>query len=164
MALATAHPPPLAAPILAGNILVGVDGSAGSQRALAYAADVAHSEHGRLTLIAVVPPPLWTRMAFPPVGYDHRVIVAGWAQVLHAAADCLPEDVPVTTRFVHGRPADAIVCRAVEGCHDLVVVGCEGRGLLHGAIGGVSRKVARRCPVPVLVVRETTVVGSLAVR
>jgi nucleotide-binding universal stress UspA family protein len=162
MALAPADP--IAEPVLAGNILVGVDGSVGAQRALAYAAGVARIEHGRLTLLTVVPPPVWTRMAFPPPGYDHRAIVAGWAKVLHAAADCLPADVSVTTRLVHGRPAEAIVCRAVEGCHDLVVLGCEGRGLLHGAIGGVSRKVVRRCPVPVLVVRDAIPVGSLAVR
>jgi nucleotide-binding universal stress UspA family protein len=92
-------------------------------------------------------------MAVPPPGYDHRTIQAGWCQVLRDAADCLPVDIPVTTQLVNGRPADCIVCRAVEGCHDLVVMGCEGRGLLRGAIGGVSRKVLRRCPVPVLVVR-----------
>ena len=103
-------------------------------------------------------------MAIPPPGYDHRAIVAGWAKLLHRAADCLPDDVSVTTQLVHGRPAEAIVSHAVEGCHDLVVVGCEGRGLLHGAIGGVSRKVCRRCPVPVLVVRDAIPVGSLAVR
>lgn len=163
MALAPEHPR-LAEPVLAGNILVGVDGSTGAMRALAYAAGIAQVEHGRLTLLTVVPPPLWTRMAIPPPGYDHRMIVAGWAQVLHAAADCLPQDVSVTTRLVHGRPAEAIVCHAVEGCHDLVVVGCEGRGLLHGAVCGVSRKVARRCPVPVLVVRDEVPVGSPAVR
>jgi nucleotide-binding universal stress UspA family protein len=162
MALAPAHP--VAEPVLAGNILVGVDGSMGAQRALAYAACMARSEHGRLTLLTVVPPPIWTRMAFPPPGYDHRSIVAGWARMLHAAADCLPADVSVTTQLVHGRPADAIVRRAVEGCHDLVVLGCEGRGPLHGAIGGVSRKVVRRSPVPVLVVRDAIPVGSLAVR
>ena len=123
MALAPAHPP-LAEPLMAGNILVGVDGSVGAQRALAYAATLARNEHGRLTLLAVVPPPIWTRMAIPPPGYDH----------------------------------------AVKGCHDLVVVGCEGRGLLHGAIGGVSRKVCRRCPVPVLVVRDAVPAESLALR
>jgi len=47
MALAPADP--IAEPVLAGNILVGV--------------------------------------------HDHRAIVAGWAKVLHAAADCLPADV-----------------------------------------------------------------------
>ena len=163
MALAPAHPP-LAEPLVAGNILVGVDGSVGAQRALAYAATLARNEHGRLTLLAVVPPPIWTRMAIPPPGYDHRAIVADWANLLHRAADCLPQDVSVTTQLVHGRAAEAIVCHAAEGCHDLVVVGCEGRGLLHGAIGGVSRKVCRRCPVPVLVVRDAVPAESLALR
>jgi nucleotide-binding universal stress UspA family protein len=140
-------------PVAAANLLVAVDGSPGAQRALAYAGVLALTEHGRITLLAVVPPPLWTRMAIPPPGYDHRAIEVGWDRVLHAAAACVPRDVPVTTRLAHGRPADAIVRRAVDGCHDLVVLGCDGNGPLHGRFGGISRKVVRRCPVPVLVVR-----------
>jgi nucleotide-binding universal stress UspA family protein len=146
--------PPLPDPVLAGNILVAVDGSAGAQRALSYAAALARVGHGRLTLLAVMPPPVWMRMAVPPPGYDPRAEEAGWEHVLRAAVKQVPADVPVTTQLVRGAPAEAIVKWAAEGCHDLVVLGCEGRGPLHGLIGGVSRKVLRRSTVPVLVVRS----------
>ena len=145
---------PLPDPVVACNILVAVDGSAGAQRALSYAVALARVGHGRLTLLAVMPPPLWMRMAVPPPGYDPRAEEAGWEHVLHAAVEQVPADVPVTTRLVRGAPAEAIVKWAAEGCHDLVVLGCEGRGPLHGLIGGVSRKVLRRSTVPVLVVRS----------
>ena len=140
-------------PVVACNILVAVDGSAGAHRALSYAAALARVGHGRLTLLAVMPPPLWMRMAVPPAGYDPHAEEEGWEHVLHAALERVPPDVPVTTRLVRGAPAEAIVRWAAAGCHDLVVLGCEGRGPLHGPIGGVSRKVLRRCDVPVLVVR-----------
>src|SRR3954471_20902538 len=86
-----------------------------------------------------MPPPLWMRMAVPPPGYDPRAEEAGWEHVLHAAVEQVPADVPVTTRLARAAPAEAIVKRAAEGCHDLVVLGCEGRGPLRGLIGGGVR-------------------------
>jgi nucleotide-binding universal stress UspA family protein len=61
--------------------------------------------------------------------------------------------VPVTLRIAHGSPVAEIVRQAEQGCHDLVVVGCEGHGVLRGALCGISQRLLRRSRVPVLVVR-----------
>ena len=140
-------------PLLAGNILVAVDGSPGAELAVVHAAAIARLAGGRLTLLAVVPPPRLPSAA-PAIGYDPHAADAGWADQLRAAAEKAPPDVPVTLKLVHGRPAREIVRQAEEGCHDLVVVGCEGHGPLHGALCGTSQRVLRRSTVPVLVVRR----------
>jgi nucleotide-binding universal stress UspA family protein len=141
-----------AEPLLACNILVAVDGSRGAQLAVAHAAAIARVAGGRLTLLAVVPPPRLPSAA-PVLGYDPHAAEQGWAEELRRAAEKTPRDVPVTLRLAHGNPVREIVCQAEEGCHDLVVLGCEGRGPFHGALCGVSQRVLRRSQVPVLVVR-----------
>jgi nucleotide-binding universal stress UspA family protein len=143
---------PQAEPLLACNILVAVDGSRGAELAVAHAAAIARVAGGRLTLLAVVPPPRLPS-ASPAIGYDPQTATEGWAEELRASAEKAPRDVPVTLRLAHGNPVREIVRQAEEGCHDLVVVGCEGHGLLHGALCGVSQRVLRRSKVPVLVVR-----------
>jgi nucleotide-binding universal stress UspA family protein len=150
------HAEPVAAPavepLLACNILVAVDGSRGAELALAHAAAIARVAGGRLTLLTVVPPPRLPSAA-PALGYDPHAADEGWAEELRIAAERAPRDVPVTLRLAHGNPIKEIVRQAEEGCHDLVVLGCEGRGPLHGALCGISQRVLRRSSVPVLVVR-----------
>jgi nucleotide-binding universal stress UspA family protein len=147
---------PLAAaqiePLLACNILVAVDGSLGAHLAVAHAAAIARVAGGRLTLLAVIPHPKLPAAA-PMLGYDPHGTEEGWAAELRAAAERAPRDVPITLRVAHGDPAVEIVRQAEEGCHDLIVLGCEGRGPLRGALRGTSQRVLRRSRVPVLVVR-----------
>jgi nucleotide-binding universal stress UspA family protein len=145
-------PDPLA-PVLARNILVAIDGSPGAERALEYAVAVAQAAHGRLTLLSVVPHERVPPSGLLP-GYDPRQTELDWACELRAAADGLPQDIPVTLLLARGSAVAEIVLRAECGCHDLVVVGCQGRGPLHGALGGVSQRVLRRCSVPVQIVRS----------
>ena len=58
------------------------------------------------------------------------------------------------TIVVTGHPVDQIVHQADEMDADLVVIGSHGRGgLADVAMGSTSRRVLRRCAVPVLVVR-----------
>jgi nucleotide-binding universal stress UspA family protein len=136
---------------LARNVLVAFDGSVGACHALAYAVTIARGSHGRLTLVTVVP-----RVPLPAPGvvgaYDASGIERGMADALRAAAETVPDDVPVTTLVAHGHAAPEIVRRVEDGCFDLVVLGFEGHGPMKGAVAGVCKRVMRRCPVPVLVV------------
>jgi len=58
------------------------------------------------------------------------------------------------TIVVNGHPVDQIVHQAEEMEADLIVIGSHGRGgLADVTMGSTSRRVLRRCAMPVLVVR-----------
>jgi nucleotide-binding universal stress UspA family protein len=135
------------------NILVAVDGSPASLAALEEAIDVARSEGARLTLINVAEPVKWRYSGpiYVPYPSDEELMQAAQAQLERLEA-LVPGDIPVSTIARLGRPAPLIVARALEGGHDLVVVGLRHRGrLLSLLFGSVSRAVVARSPVPVLV-------------
>mgnify|MGYP001554407791 FL=1 len=53
-----------------------------------------------------------------------------------------------------GNPVDEILREVENNSYDMVVMGAHGQGVLSDAImGSVSRRVVRRCKVPLLVVR-----------
>jgi nucleotide-binding universal stress UspA family protein len=136
------------------NILVAIDASPTAMTALEEAIDVARSDGARLTLIGVAAPPRLVFASGPLyVPYPtQEELVRGVRDVLERAEALVPPDIPVTTVVRTGSPAAEIVKRAKEGEHDLVVVGSHGRGLIRSILlGSVSRAVAARSSVPVLV-------------
>ena len=145
------QPQPAPPPCSAHNVLVAFDGSRGAHYALACATALARGGNGRLTLMTVVPRP---PVPAPGVvgAYDFRAIERAMEADLRAAAETVPDDVPVTTIVAHGHAAPEIVRCVQKGCYDLVVLGFEGHGPMKGAIAGVCKKVLRSCPVPVIVV------------
>jgi len=53
-----------------------------------------------------------------------------------------------------GNPVEEILTEVGAGGYDLVVMGAHGRGVLTDALmGSTSRRVLRRCKIPVLVIR-----------
>lgn len=144
------------------NILVGVDGSAHSRRAVQEAADIARSENAELTLISAYNSLLpWPAMM--PVGLSQDTVdefvetardVARGA--VEEAAKLVPDGVPVQKLTIDCPPADAILDQTREGRYDLVVVGSRGRGDVASILlGSVSHRVVHESRVPVLVVHVT---------
>jgi nucleotide-binding universal stress UspA family protein len=145
------------------NILVAIDGSGTAMTALEEAIDLARSDGARLTLISVAAPPRW-RYAGPPYApypTEHDLELEA-RDVVERAEALVPADVSVSTVVRAGDPAAAIVARAEEGGHDLVVVGSRRLGPLGSLVlGSVSRAVIARSPVPVLVARRGHAKGPL---
>ena len=138
------------------NILVPIDGSRTATTALEEAIELARSDGARLVLMSVAAPARWRFSGPPAVPYptEEDLEREAWNVVRRAEA-LVPPDVPVSTVVRVGSPAAAIVARAKEGEHDLVVIGSHGRGLLGALVlGSVSRKVVEQSPVPVLVARR----------
>jgi nucleotide-binding universal stress UspA family protein len=136
------------------NILVAIDGSPTATTALEEAIDVARSDGARLVLISVAAPPRWRLAAPPYVPYptEYDLERAAW-EVVRRAEALVPADVTVTSVVRTGPAAAAIVERAEQGGHDLVVIGSRGLGFLGSLVlGSVSRAVVARSPVPVRVV------------
>jgi nucleotide-binding universal stress UspA family protein len=139
------------------SILVAVDGSTHSARAVEEAVDLARSMGGRLTLISVGAHPVVWPSPYQTVLSDAELEQTAQAALDDAAAK-VPDDVPVATVARVGRPADEIVKRAREGHHDLIVMGARGRGAMTSLLlGSVSHAVLNQSPGAVLIVHADEV-------
>ncbi len=139
------------------NILVCVDGSAHSDRALIEAIDIATSQRSRLTLLtAVSRPPYWANTPLTAAGIEplSADLLKEAEKTLRTAVDRVPASVPVTKILTEDPIRDALVCQIKTGTYDLVVIGSRGRGALSASLlGSVSHYALNHSDVPVLIVR-----------
>lgn len=134
------------------NILVGVDDSESSGRALPYAVALAEAGNAKLTLITVAPP---VSRFVPLTGINSELLseqVDRWAdRVLKAALESLPPTAIAHTIAAHGDPGPEIVAELKRGTYDLVVLGSRGRGRAReGLLGSVNLYVHFHAEVPLL--------------
>jgi nucleotide-binding universal stress UspA family protein len=141
------------------NVLVAIDGSAHSERALIEAIDIAVQGDGRLTIITSVPDPSSWLLTGGPYGggVDFEALAQDterdYRLLIENAVAQVPDDVSVSTVLAHGRAADRVLEQLKEGQHDLVVMGSRGRGEMRSLLlGSVSHEVLNASPAAVLVV------------
>jgi len=143
------------------NILVPIDGSATSERALLEATRLARQCGARLRLIHVVDPTRRISGFERPEVYVHdilpAILKAGTALLTRASETAAAEGVPVdaTLRESLGeRIADVIVEHAAGYGAALIVIGTHGRrGFNRALLGSEAEQVLRTAPVPVLMVK-----------
>jgi nucleotide-binding universal stress UspA family protein len=146
------------------SVLVGYDGSSHARRAVDEAIAIARADHARLTVMTVVPESN-ALAGVCSLGYGGPALAAAqaaleesFARVLDEAIDAVPPDLPVTKLLVHGRAGPALVERARSAGHDLVVVGCRGRGPARALVlGSVSAYVHHHLPGAALVIHDEPV-------
>lgn len=138
-----------------GGVVVGVDGSESSKKAIAYAAEVASFRGVPLIAVYAWMPPLtpgleylWSEeLVSSQRDAAEEAIAIGTAGL----AERYP-DLVVQREIVQAPPVAAIVQMA-EGA-DLAVVGSRGRGgLTRLLLGSVSHGVLQALPCPVIVTR-----------
>lgn len=139
-----------------GNVLVAIDGSADSDRALGHAIDLAASEHANLTIFSALQlPPAYayaTPGATALTDLDEQVRTET-EQIVRDAAERAPKDISVRTVITEEPAKPALLKQIVEGEHDLVVMGSRGRGAVRSALlGSVSHYILNHSDVPVLIV------------
>lgn len=144
------------------RILVPVDFSAHSQKAIRFAATLANKFGARVSLVHVVEDPFvtgaWQSEAFVPNIPEllNDLIQTAEAQLHELKKDLGAHGFVVDTTVITGKPARAIVEHAVTGHFDLIVMGTHGRtGLTHAVMGSVAERVVQRAASAVLTVRET---------
>lgn len=156
--------------IYAGAVVVGLDGSGHSERALEWAAVEAGRQHRRLVLLhsaAVLPTRQAVGLAPLGAGMDPHLII----QAVHDAAEAFLHDRVSYARDrwpdleVHGSftqldPREALV--AASSSAHLVVLGSRGRGPLTSMLGSVSVWTSKRAACPVAICRPSG--GSQALR
>ena len=122
------------------NVLVAVDGSPSSRRALEHAVDLARAMNSKLTLITVAPP---VSHYVPLAGVSNermREDLDRWARtVLDEAVATVPDDVIPHRVQRTGHPGPEILEEIARGGYDLVVLGSRGRGRAQeGLLGSVK--------------------------
>ncbi|WP_406036551.1 universal stress protein [Micromonospora sp. NBC_00898] len=136
-----------------GPVVVGVDGSESSLRALGFAVERAEQRDVPLRVVRVWEPPgeRWVPPDFDP---DEATATerAAAEEELARWPETFP-DVEVDLRVAPGNPAALLVEASREA--QLVVVGSRGRGGLRGMLlGSVSQQLLQHAHCPVAVVRE----------
>jgi nucleotide-binding universal stress UspA family protein len=141
------------------RLLVAFDGSSHAHLALNHAIELARTNSAKLTVMTAAPEPSdWAPGYVTPAYPDDiaQQIERSYLSMLDAAADDMPDDVPVTKVVGRGAPGPAIVDEASGDDYDLIVMGSRGRGELRSLLlGSVSHRVLQSSPVPVLVVRAS---------
>jgi nucleotide-binding universal stress UspA family protein len=150
------------------KILVAYDGSEQSKHAIDYAADMAHSNKGKLIVLTVVP--RVTLPVFPDEGFGSVPVstTQDWAEyqdkmnasykksqddVMKEVNEHFP-DLVVEAVLLEGRPSSTIVEQAEKNQADLIVMGSRGIGGISGWIlGSTSRRVVESCTKPVLIIK-----------
>jgi nucleotide-binding universal stress UspA family protein len=146
------------------RILVGVDGSPASLKAVDLAADLANKYNAELILLTVVPhfspgvDPAFEEYA----RVEHiqepatELAIAPAKTVLDVARRAAQAKGAsrMAAEPSFGDPAQEIIAAAGDHQADLIVVGSRGHGRLAGLLlGSVAQKVVSLAPCPVVVVR-----------
>jgi len=155
------------APILVGRelvsdrgfrVLVPVDGSMASVRALEAASALFNLDIAEVTLIHIVETP-WIHLGLPDewldeyeledadqqpdAGFERELMREAESVIKKAYAALVSTHASIQTMISRGNPANEILSAAEEGQHDLIVLGATGAtDLKHRLLGSVSTKVA----------------------
>lgn len=138
------------------EILVPVDGSEGSLRAVRFAAGLAADTDAEIILIHVYDATSLSIMGLTAL--TRKELEAMMKRVAHAYFSKAKASIesPVRVREIVrlGHPANEIVNFAEEEKPDLIVMGCRGQGEFQRLfVGSVSEQVVHHAPCPVTVVR-----------
>jgi nucleotide-binding universal stress UspA family protein len=141
-----------------GKILVAIDGSSESNRALDFALNLAQKYSAEVTLLTVVP------SVFIPIPSLNVISSEAIADVSTELEKCFSVvmskakekakkiiSLQVFTELKHGNPDEVIIEMAEYGKFDLVVIGS--RGYRSYALGSVSSRVVEKATCPILIVK-----------
>jgi nucleotide-binding universal stress UspA family protein len=138
------------------NILVVTEGMDGGVAAVKRAADLADQNSAKITLVDVVDP-LPPLLEFPGILQDemHRSLVEDTFTKLERLAKPLRETgIEVDCKVLQGTPAEQIVGQVVAGGHDLLIkTADESPGAYGRLFGTTCRRLMRKCPCPVWIIK-----------
>ncbi len=143
-------------PITLKSILVPVDFSECSEKALLYARGFAKQFGARIVLLHVVELSYsYADMAIFDYSSLEKDLRQGAETRLRSLAKGVEKDgTPTTVEIRLGRPARAVAEIAKELATDLIVISTHGyTGLKHALLGSNAETIVRHAPCPVLVVR-----------
>jgi nucleotide-binding universal stress UspA family protein len=143
---------------MTGTIVVGVDGSGGSVRALAWALDEAERRRARLEVVHSWQPSATADMAAPQLrDADFERAAMAILDATLAQIETLPFGVEIKRMVLPG-PAASVLLEAAQDA-ELLVVGSRGLGGFSGLLlGSVSQQCSHHAPCPVVIVPDPAAV------
>jgi nucleotide-binding universal stress UspA family protein len=151
--------------MLIRKILVPIDGSDNSKKALEYALDLAEKYSAEIKLLTVTEPVVFTSPVIltqpmfsqPPTTFYTKQFRKAHNAILENNFKLAKEKKPqirISKQLQTGRPIDRIVTEATNENFDLIVIGSHGTsGIKKWFLGSVSNKVADQAPCPVLLIK-----------
>lgn len=144
------------------TVVVGFDGSPPSRHAVMWAADAASVGDARLRIVGCYETPVEAAL-LPIATVPTADLAEGVAAGLEEAAALALRRHPglhVDAEVAAGTPA-GVLTRAAESASMLVVGASSHHGAAAFWLGSTARAVARRSPVPVVVIRERPASGGV---
>jgi len=142
------------------TVLVGTDFSVCAARALSFAVSLAASQGACVHLVHVLSEPVQAldvagALPYLDIGTRREWESASRAHLENEVKAAEKRGVSATSEIRWGRPSDALVEAAIATKASMVVIGTHGRSAFEQfLLGSTAERVVRRCPVPVLTVRE----------
>mgnify|MGYP000324187199 FL=1 len=136
------------------TILLPTDGSAGIERVVEHAGELARVHDATIRALYVVDATTFTGLPMETSWDGVRQVLESESETaLEGVERLAPEDVAVETETVEGTPSTEIVRYTREQPVDVVVMGTHGRGGIDRLLlGSVAERVVRKSAVPVVTV------------
>ncbi len=136
------------------RILLPTDGSAGMERVIDHAVDLARIHGASIRAMYVVDT---ASLADLPMETSWEGVLESLREEGQTALETVRGrvgDIPLETELREGSPVSEILAAADSDEIDIVVMGTHGRaGVQRWLLGSVAERVVRQSPVPVLTVR-----------
>jgi universal stress protein A len=137
------------------NILVPIDFSDTSLKALQYAIPFAKQFEAKITLLHVVDLPMYPQEFGYTLVDDSKVFDGTKKRLAELAARMIAPEFLADAVVRRGVAFDTIVDVARDTQADLIITTTHGyTGLKHVVMGSTAERIVRHAPCPVLVVRE----------
>jgi nucleotide-binding universal stress UspA family protein len=132
------------------TIIVPLDGSELSERAIKLGAAFAQAYDARLALVHVLEEPIALDL-LPSLVMPDREAAESY---LRRLAGALPDDIDTSIHALHGNPVDTLLDLTGENPESMLVMSTHGRsGLGRLMLGSVADKVLRGASVPIALAR-----------
>jgi nucleotide-binding universal stress UspA family protein len=146
-------------------IVVPIDFSDYSLRALPYAISLAERFEARLKVVYINEPSLqvsdvaWVGVDERSIDDDH--LAQARRALERLVIDKIPNEIATDAEILTGDPVDKIVAYATDQNADLIIMATHGRGgLSHVLMGSVAEHVVRKAPCPVLTLKQPMTVTA----
>jgi nucleotide-binding universal stress UspA family protein len=135
------------------RILVPMDGSKTSERALDQAIEMARATHARILGLNIIP---FLPAEFMPAVSPYKIYQKKEAGIFleRAKLRAAKHGILFTYAILYGSPVDQIIGIAKKKKVDLIVIGARGKGRVKELfLGSVSNAVLHKSQIPVLLVK-----------